>query len=750
MISIGLKRKRTARPERIIPDENLPVRLRQDDILKQIATNDVLIIIAETGSGKTTQIPQLILENQKDSSILITQPRRVAAISVAKRVAEERGCALGEQVGYAVRFDDKSNREVTRIRYVTDGVMLREALSAGLTGLRNRYSHIVIDEIHERSVNTDIVLGIVKCLLMHDSTPSPAANSSTTGLSKLLMRSKLPFKIILMSATTDAEKLRRFFTHNSRLKVSMLNVEGKLYNVRTMYISNPANDYVEDAVTTVFSIMMEYRCGDILVFLPGQDDIQSAYVVFQRRRKELRQKNANIIQVFSLYSAMSSDEQLRALLPLPEEHRENGFKVIFATNIAETSVTIPGIRFVVDCGLMKVRRTGSGKDSRGDKLLLQSVSRAQADQRKGRAGRTGDGAVYRLYTEKEYNVNMKPYPIPEILRSEATGTMLQITALIHFFAKKMNETAGKNKEAIELDYNKTPVSNFPLLDVIPEKQMEFALESLFLLDAISKKNMMDAIGKNNMLKLTKTGELMSRLPVPPMLARALLESVRLGCVEAMCSVAAVLSVDGIIFQDARGAKKEKIMNAQKRFLNVNGDHLTSANALHGVWQLQSQQKQHDFCMDYFLHFKNVLSALSIRRQLIGILEHSDMTAWGINNKLPAELEVDLEEASMDELVRRCLVSGYFRNIAQKRDNGGYVPIMREINKSEQTGRGEEEPEEFRGDIHPSSVLLKMKKKREPEILLYNECISTSKVYFRTVSVVEKRWLAQHTSYFRIS
>lgn len=727
-----------SKPERLEPDNSLPVRVHTNEILKALSTNDVLILVAETGSGKTTQIPQIILDNFSSATVLVTQPRRVAAISVARRVALERAATVGEHVGYAVRFDDKSQRGVTRIRYVTDGVMLREALSAGITGLHNRYSHIVIDEVHERSVNTDLVLGILKRMLTHvlATTNKSSQRQSFSSLPKLKMSVALPFKVVLMSATTDAEKLRAFFTTDTNLKVGMLNIEGKVHDVRVLNATKPVQEFVDSSVETCLSIITKEKTpGDILVFLPGQDDIINATSLLRKQLRDIFPKDEQQrIYIHALFSAMTPEDQLRPLQPLPAEHRENGRKVIFATNIAETSITIPGIKFVIDSGLMKVRECYSNDVFKGDVLQLKPVSKAQADQRKGRAGRTGPGVLYRLYTNKQYE-KLKPYPTPEILRSEATGTLLQIIALVHLFEQRRNarkEQQQKTNENDENDENGNQLNfrTFPLLDSIPMKETEFGLETLQLLGAV-----------DGMMRLTETGELMSRLPVNPMLARSLLESLRLGCVEAMVTVAATLSVDGLIFLEAKGSKREKILTAQRRFVNLNGDQLTHANVLHAIWQVMKPSKRLEKCKEHYLNYRTVLSAISIRSQLLKIMQNGDMISWGKQTKLSDDVENDVRDAGMDELVRRCLVAGYFRNVAQRQDERRYMAIGR--GGFETGGNGGS-----KGDIHPSSVLMRLKRKRQSEFLLYDELVSTTKPYFRTVTVIEPRWLSQHSSYFK--
>lgn len=733
-----MKRKRTSKVEKVAPDPNLPVLIRANEIINSLYANDVIIIVADTGSGKTTQIPQIILENDSTASILVTQPRRVAAMSVATRVAAECGCAVGEQVGYAVRFDDRSVRGVTHIRYVTDGVMLRETLVSGLNGMRKRYSHIIIDEVHERSVNTDIVLGIVKCMLDESTKASSPNKPRTSQLSKLNMRSKLPFKVVLMSATTDENQLMNFFKQNTNLKISILKVPGILHNVRIMYAASPVSDFVDAAVDTAFRIIERKELGDILVFLPGQEDIANAVALFKDRLKQLVSKDEyKMIHIFGLFSAMPPEDQLRAVLPLPEDQLKDGRKVIFATNIAETSITIPGIRFVVDSGLMKVRDMRADNLFNGDILRLQPVSQAQAEQRKGRAGRTGPGILYRLYTDEDF-AKMDMYPKPEILRTEASNTLLQLIALTHFFQQKSESKAIESKTTKSAEKGSTvkgngsqkdlTALNFPLIDNIPRKTMERGLETLVLLGALDKS-----------MKLTRTGELMSRIPVNPMLSRCLLESLRFGCVDAMVSVAAVLSVDGVIFLQPPSSKREKALAAQKRFSDMRGDHMTCANVLHAMLHMTKTQERMEFCRDHFLHYRTLTSALSIRHQLLKIMENGDMTVWAMNNPVQSDVEVEIEEAGMDELVRRCLVAGYFRNIARKLEEGrSYVAIE----------KGGGDLSQSMADIHPASVLMRSKRKRLPEYLLYNELVFTSKAYFRMVAGIEKRWLTQHSTYYK--
>lgn len=704
-----MKRKRPSLPTKVPRDPTLPILQKSAAILSAISANDVLILVSETGSGKTTQLPQLILDSDPAASIVITQPRRVAAITVANRVAAERGVSVGEEVGYAVRFEDKSQRGLTRVRYVTDGVLLREVLAGGGGGLKKRYSHVIVDEVHERSVNTDIVLGIIK-----DSLVSTAASPVKGGASSFMarFRSQLAFKVIIMSATTDADKISSYFRDGTSLTVKSLLISGRTHKVSTMYSTHPVSDYVGGAVEAAEMVLSEYKKqgGDILVFLPGQDDINAAVSMLKKKIRVPKKGDSSRVFVFPLYAALSPADQLQAIESLQEGMRETCRKVVFATNIAETSITIPGIRFVIDSGVAKVRTLVSHNGMYIDMLRVQTISQAQADQRKGRAGRTGPGYLYRLYTTEQYT-KLDKYPKPEILRVDAASTLLHVIAMLHSTKREGNHLS------------------FPLLDKIPRHAQERALETLCALGAIDAKEGMS---------LTRTGELMARIPTGPMLARTLLESVRVGCMDAVLSVAAVLSCDGGIFISPTH-KMEEARNAHRRFVNAAGDHLTLVNALNGFVERENEARRKEFCMDHFLNYRTLESAMCIRKQLDGIMSHGDMMSWGLKHALEKDVAVQCEEAGMEELVGRCLVAGYFKQIARKRsEDGKYVPLGK---TGTEGGMGI--------DIHPSSSLRQLRTRKNPRLVVYDELVLTTKMYLRTVACVEEEWVVAHCNkYFR--
>lgn len=712
------------KPNAAHPQPNLPIRQKSDEILSALAANDVLLVIGETGSGKTTQLPQLIVNADSSASVVVTQPRRVAAITVATRVAAERSVQLGREVGYAVRFQDNSKRGITTIRYVTDGVLLREALSVGAAGLKNRYSHVVIDEVHERSVNTDLILGVIKQTLASASTDisTPTGFAAKNELFAKMIRSRLPFKVVIMSATTDSDKIMEFFRKDTSLKVSMLRIPGRSYPVKVFSLFTPVSDLFDSVVSATMMIHCNRPMdGDILVFLPGQEEIMSAIAILKEKMK--RSKGLKELRIFPLYAALSPDEQMHALQPLPDTLRSAVRKVIFATNIAETSLTIPGIVYVVDSGLAKVRSVIHDKGVFVDALRTCPITAAEAQQRHGRAGRTECGTLYRLYTIEEYSKMVK-FPLPEILRADAAATMLNIIVLC--------EKATKNKIAVSSSCSpkssmtgnnqRKEFQSFPLMDDIPLKIKVSALETLCILGAL-----------NLNMDLQQVGRLMARIPVSPMLSRSLLESLRVGCVDVMISLAAVLSVEGTILVSP-ASKRDKAKNAHKRFISEFGDHLTLVNALNAYTQV-SASKRREFCQELFLNFRTLQSAESIRLQLDKLMQHSEMVSWGLSNPLPTEVAGQMAEEGVDSLVRRCLVAGFFRNAARKRDKDErYVPFGFG-NGSQLMERGVE--------IHPSSSLRALRKKGSPAFVIYNELILTTRAYLRTVVGIEQEWLYQH-------
>lgn len=706
---------RTGKPPQLAPtptSETLPVVEQRERVLAAVAAHDVVILVSETGSGKTTQLPQLLLDADPAARIVVTQPRRVAAVSVATRVAEEQNVTLGESVGYAVRFDDRSSHR-TRIRYVTDGVLLRESLSRDALA---RYTHVVVDEVHERSVNTDVILGVVKRALLDAKKAAGANGSAAAGDgSDSAMKTSSPTKVVIMSATTDADKLKRFFDARGRLSVHTLRVPGRLHRVDTLYAAAPVQDFVDGAVTAALQIHVDYPMdGDVLVFLPGQDEIMSAIsLLAERVRRHLPAGKEKSVVARPLFASLPPADQARAINASPPELMGRTRKIIFSTNVAETSITIPGIKYVVDSGMAKVRTQLSTRGLSADVLRLESISKAQTEQRKGRAGRMGPGIVFRLYTEAQYDV-MTDYPVPEVLRVDAASTVLQIVAY---------DSAAKGPGLLK----------FPRLDAPPKRMLVRALETLMALGAL-----------DDSMQLTRTGALMSQIPTSPMLARSLLEATRLGCVEDMVSLAAILSVEGGVFV-APVAQRDAARAAHRRFVSRSGDHLTLVNVYRAYIDEEGKPRRASFCKDHFLNNRTLASAESIANQLKRLMGLSNTVAWGLQN--PAIAAMDIQDSSGDDLLRRCVVAGFFRNAARRRElDGRYVLVVSGSSSSVSGNHAETGV-----DIHPSSVLCTGSTKRGPPLVVFNELVLTSKPYLRTVMAIEQDWLVAHSgSFFKLS
>lgn len=421
-----------------------------------------------------------------------TQPRRVAAVSVAKRVAEEVGCRVGSEVGYTIRFEDCTSPE-TRIKYMTDGMLQRECLvDPDVT----QYSVIMLDEAHERTIATDVLFGLLK---------------------KSLKR-RPELKLIVTSATLDAEKFSKYF-----FGCPIFTIPGRTYPVEVLYTKEPEPDYLDASLITVMQIHLAEPPGDILVFLTGQEEIDTSCEILFERMKALGPSVPELL-ILPVYSALPSEMQTKIFDPAPAGTR----KVVLATNIAETSITIDGVYYVIDPGFVKQNAYDPrlGMDS----LVVTPISQAQARQRSGRAGRTGPGKCYRLYTEAAYRNEMLPNPIPDIQRQNLASTILSLKAM------------GIND-----------LLNFDFMDPPPAQTLLTALEALYALSALDDEGL-----------LTRLGRKMADFPMDPPLAKMLIGSVELGCSEEILSIVAMLSVQNVFYRpkekqaqaDAKKAKCE--------------------------------------------------------------------------------------------------------------------------------------------------------------------------------------------------
>ena len=568
--------------------EGLPIYQLRSEFLKAVKDHQILCVIGETGSGKTTQMTQYLIEEGYGERGMVgcTQPRRVAAISIAKRVAEEVGCRLGEEVGYCIRFDDTTSPR-TQIKYMTDGMLLREVLlDANLT----RYSVLILDEAHERTVSTDVLFGLCKAAL----------------------RRRPDLKLIVTSATLDSEKFSQYF-----FNATIFTIPGRTYPVDIMYAKKPEEDYVEAALSAVMHIHLTEKPGDILVFLTGQEEIDMACEILHERMMKLQDLKAPPLIPLPVYSALPSEMQSAIFEPAPVGCR----KCVIATNIAEASVTIDGIYFVVDPGFSKIKvyNPRAGMDS----LIVSAISQASARQRAGRAGRTGPGQCYRLYTENALENEMLPTAVPEIQRSNLANIVLMLKAM------GIDDVIG-----------------FDFMDKPPVQTLVDALETLWLLDALDEDG-----------NLTKLGRRMAEFPMAPEESKMLLASVDLGCADDVITIVAMLSVQTVFYRPRD--KAEQADERKRRFHSPDGDHCTLLE-VYRHWEKQSCSSS--WCTENFIVERSLKRARDVRKQLSGILERFGLPIKSAGHELIR--------------IRKAICAGYFRN-ACRRDREEGLKIIRD-------------------------------------------------------------------------
>lgn len=513
-----------------------------------------------------------------------TQPRRVAAMSVAKRVAEEYGCQVGQEVGYTIRFEDCTSPS-TKIKYMTDGMLMREYLADNNL---NKYIAMMLDEAHERTIHTDVLFGLLKGLLKQRSD----------------------FKLIVTSATLDAEKFSRYF-----FDCPIFTIPGRTFPVEILYCKEPEEDYLEAALITIMQIHLSEPAGDILVFLTGQEEIDTCAEILYSRMKALEDLAPELI-ILPVYGALPSEMQSRIFEPAPPGSR----KCIIATNIAEASLTIDGIYYVVDPGFCKqnVYNPKLGMDS----LVVTPISSASARQRAGRAGRTGPGKCYRLYTEAAYLTEMLSTSIPEIQRTNLANVVLQLKAM------GINDLLG-----------------FDFMDPPPLQTLVGAMESLYTLDALDEEGL-----------LTRIGRKMAEFPLEPQLSKMLIVSAELKCSDEILTIVAMLSVESPFYRPKD--KQSQADNKKAKFHQQEGDHITLL-AIYEGWK--ASKFSNPWCFDNFIQARAMRRAQDVRKQLVTIMD---------------KYKMDIVSAGKNFIkVRKCIVSGFFTNAAKKDPQDGYKSIV---------------------------------------------------------------------------
>lgn len=575
----------------------LPVWQQKVDFLDILAKNQTMILVGETGSGKTTQIPQFVVEagyTTNGKQVACTQPRRVAAMSVSRRVADEMDVTIGDEVGYNIRFEDCTGPK-TILKYLTDGMLLREAMTDPFL---ERYRVIILDEAHERTWATDVLFGLLKEVL----------------------KNRPDLKLLVMSATLEAKKFQAYFNGAPLMKVP-----GRLHPVEIFYTQAPERDYLEAAIQRVVQIHICEPPGDILVFLTGEEEIEDACKKITREVQNLGDQ-VGPLTVVPLYSTLPPALQQKifdAAPPPTKEGGPSGRKIVVSTNIAETSLTIDGIVYVIDPGFAKQKVYNPR--NRVESLLVSPISKASAHQRAGRAGRTQQGKCFRLYTEKSFETDLQPQTYPEILRSNLANVVLILKKL-------------RVDDLVHFDFMDPPA---------PETLMR-ALELLNYLAALDDDG-----------NLTELGKLMSEFPLDPQMSKMLVESPKFNCSNEILTITAMMSVPNCFFRprDAQKAADE----AKARFSHIDGDHLTLLNVYYAYKQ---NGEDATWCYDNFVNVRALKSADNVRTQLLRIMNRYNLKMCSTN----------LNSRDYYVNIRKAMLAGYFMQVAHLERTSHYVTL----------------------------------------------------------------------------
>lgn len=631
--------------------QNLPIFAASDQVLSHVFKNKVTILIGETGSGKSTQLPQLIYNHEKDKKghkIAITQPRRVAAINLATRVAQEMGTVLGNKVGYTVRFQNKAG-DSTNLKYLTDGMLMREIL---LDPNLSRYNTIILDEAHERTVLTDMLMGLIKRLLQ-----GPRASD---------------LRVVIMSATLDAQRFSDFYEN-----APILYVQGRTYPVQRYYIKSPLDNVVDGVVHSVCQInMAEPYPGDILVFLAGQEEIDRCVDRLNTLAPYVSGKKTKTpgIVAMPLYASLPPNLQQRVFEPLSEPNHR---KIILATNIAETSLTISGVRYVIDSGLRKVR---VWKPELGlDALLATHISKANAAQRMGRAGREAPGKCFRLFTESTYEEELPSQTEPEILRCDVASTVLML------------KNAGVSD-----------VVNFQWLQTPSKKSIRAALLKLYTLKALGDSG-----------EVTDLGKEMALLPVSPHLAAVLIHGKNQGppgLLQSIIDIVSCLSVDDLLI-NPHPEKRDEI-NERRRIEFGGGIEYGDLIMLKELFekyyiQCTNKKERKQLCESTGVNLRGMENVLLVRRQLQSYMK---VTQDHSTAHIPSQ-----------DIIK-CFLHGFVSNTALGLPDRRYKTVL---------------TNQFL-NIHPSSMLFGKK----CDAIMYMEYVYTTKGYARMVSPIHEDWLQE--------
>ena len=647
---IAAAQQRVAAIDAGVPDitypEQLPVTSRREDLAEAIANNQVVIIAGETGSGKTTQIPKICLELGRGRRGLIghTQPRRLAARTVAERIADELGQSIGESVGYAIRFDDKVS-STTAVKLMTDGILLAEMQRDRFL---NAYDTIIIDEAHERSLNIDFLLGYLKRLLP-----------------------KRPdLKVIITSATIDPERFAAHFADADGESAPIIEVSGRTYPVEIRYRpleieSGGKTIDIDplDALCEAIEELMTEGEGDILCFFPGERDIRDAMEAIEGR-------HWRGVEVTPLFGRLSNQEQHRVFSP------HSGRRIVLSTNIAETSLTVPGIRYVVDTGTARISRYSTR--TKVQRLPIEPISQASANQRSGRCGRVADGIAIRLYSEQDF-LSRPEFTDPEILRTNLASVILQMISL------RLGD-----------------ISEFPFVQPPEPKAVRDGLLLLHELGALQQKE------KDGLPVLTHVGRDLARIPVDPRMARMLVEANTSGCLTDVMIIVAAMTI-----QDVRERPLDKQTQADQshaRFKDKTSDFLSMLNLWDFVQEAREEMSGNAFRKRMkadFLHYMRIREWFDLVRQLRDVAKQLGWKAQEGTERRPDDIHMSL-------------LSGLLSNIG-----------ARDGNSKEFIGA-----RNTRFLVFPGSALAK----KPPEFLMAAELVETSRLWARDVAAIDPAWV----------
>ena len=650
----------------------LPIYRYRDELVEAVRSSQCVVVTGETGCGKTTQLPQYLHRaglTKDGDAIAVTQPRRVAAISVARRVSEEAGVQLGREVGYQVRFDDCSSHE-TAIRYMTDGCLLRELLDDREL---SRYSVVVLDEAHERSLATDVLFGLVKKLL-----GQPLSETK---------KRKAALKVVIMSATLNEEQFSSFFD-----SCPIFEIPGRTFPVSLHYCCSDENfdpeklTYVGQMARVVMEVHLDHPEGDILAFLTGQGEIENMCNRLFKMAEEIDYDHdiscPDIcgVKILPLYGAMSSEQQQAVF-----SGREHGIRrVIVATNIATTSLTVDGVVYVVDCGYVK--ELAYNPQTGLDTLSVVPVAKSEATQRAGRAGRTRPGKCFRLYSEKFYE-SLAEATVPEIKRTSLTSVVLSLKCM-----------------------GILNVVEFQYLDPPDEKMVLEALRQLYYFRAI------DADGR-----VTGLGRQLVQFPLLPSLARVVLRSRELACQEVVLPIVAMLSVESVFVRPGSTQEAENALQVHNKLAQMAGGS-SDFSTLFTVYQLASTSGNvRRWCREHYIHWRAINTAQSIHQQLQSLLDRQTREE---REEEEEEEEDKVLSSPLSQRIRRALCHGLFGCVAR------LAPAQRSFRTMDGHGT--------MCYIHPGSALFGQEEKLD--WVVFHELVDTAKTYMRTVCPVRYAWV----------